>query len=90
MIDYTMSYPTTVDRPDLQTADGHPVGVQYPGGDFVDKTTGQVISTSDTHTVSSDSTHFSGYDGGGDGGGDGGSSIVEDVVDAIADNCLIM
>ena len=64
----SQNYPTTVNRPDLQTKDGHPVGVQYPGGDFVDQTTGQIIQPSETHTK------FAGSSGGSSSGGNTSSN----------------
>ncbi|KAK8920154.1 hypothetical protein VCV18_008989 [Metarhizium anisopliae] len=92
-----MSYPTSKDCPDLQTADGHAVGINYPGGDYIDKTTNQRINTSETHTVpkpsstadttSNPSPSFGGGDDGSDlsnsGGGD--DSDPSDFFDSVGE-----
>jgi hypothetical protein len=77
-------YPATVDCPKLTTNGGDSVGIDYGinGGSYVNTSTGDVIEkTSDVHTK------FSGgmdHDVGDDGG------ILDAVVDAVSDNCIIM
>jgi hypothetical protein len=85
-----MSYSGSVDHPELETKSGHDVCVDYGvgGGSYVDKSNGDVLATSDTHTK------FSGYDH-----SDHGSSIdddgslldgIVDAVDSAMDNCTLM
>jgi hypothetical protein len=77
-----VEYPTSQDRPDLTTGDGHTVGIDRNAGcGFVDTTTGQPINTSDTHTKFGGSSD---YNDGDDGG------FVEEIIDAVTDACVLM
>lgn len=76
---------TTVDCPNLRSDAGNPVGIESSGGSYyVDKVTGEKLETSGTHT-----TQF----GGGDSSSDEGGiidHIVDNVIDAVTDSCLLM
>lgn len=77
-----VEYPTSVDRPDLTTRDGHTVGVDNNNGStYVDTTTGHPINDSDVHTRFSGTVDHHDVDGG---------DFLDHVVDAVTDSCLVM
>lgn len=77
-----VEYPTSVDRPDLTTSDGHTVGIdRNAGSGWVDTTTNNPIKDSDVHT------RFSGASDHHDGDNEG---LVDEIIDAVTDVCVIM
>lgn len=47
-----MSVPTSRDCPDLRDrSTGDPIGINYPGGSYVNKRTGDTLDTSQTQTA---------------------------------------